>query len=200
MAGFLDAKERIIDMVLTGEGKYLLSRGELNFVYWAAFDDEVDYDPYISNSASLSAAQISSSIAVLIEDTPLREVTTGYTRFNKSGSDNTNVNRPLYKMPQGQSVLPTFFTHGEATSSLSARQYIKYENEGTISNIKISDTSKSTLQFGYTKDSFPPEYQYEGILLRVYRSGSEGWIELGQQFDSNSNICFGKEIKVQSEK
>jgi hypothetical protein len=52
MAGFLDSQQRIIDMVLTSRGKLLLSNGELRFVYWAAFDDEVDYHPRITYVAS----------------------------------------------------------------------------------------------------------------------------------------------------
>lgn len=194
MAGFLDAKERILDVVLTGEGKYLLSRGELNFVYWSAFDDEVDYTPFISNSGSLSSQQISASIQTLIEDTVLREATTGYRRFNKSGSDDTNVHRPLYKMPQGQYTLPTFVAVQNPTGSVSARQ--QANSTGSI----ISNTSNVTYNFMYTKDSFPQEYQYEGVLVRVYRSGSEGLIELGQQLDMQNNICFGSELKIKASK
>lgn len=44
MAGFLDSESQIIDMVLTGHGKKLLSHGQLRFVYWAAYDDEIMYD------------------------------------------------------------------------------------------------------------------------------------------------------------
>jgi hypothetical protein len=78
MAGFLDKQDRIIDMVLTGYGKTLLSKGDLRFVYWAPFDDEVDYDPYISQSGSMTAVQLSSSRQDFIESTLVREATAGY--------------------------------------------------------------------------------------------------------------------------
>lgn len=41
--GFLDPKERILDIILTEKGRELLSKGELVIKYYAFFDDEVDY-------------------------------------------------------------------------------------------------------------------------------------------------------------
>ena len=41
---YLDPKERVIDLQLTSYGKYLLSIGKLNPVYYAFFDDDVIYD------------------------------------------------------------------------------------------------------------------------------------------------------------
>ena len=41
---YLDPKERVIDLQLTSYGKYLLSIGKLQPVYYAFFDDDVIYD------------------------------------------------------------------------------------------------------------------------------------------------------------
>ena len=37
-------------MVLTGRGRELLAAGELDFTYYAFFDDGVDYDPWSTGS------------------------------------------------------------------------------------------------------------------------------------------------------
>jgi len=41
--GFLDKKERILDVVLTQKGRELLSKSQLNFSYYAFSDDGIDY-------------------------------------------------------------------------------------------------------------------------------------------------------------
>jgi len=48
--GFLDRKSRVIDVVLTGRGRELFALGELDFAYYALFDDGIDYDPWSSGS------------------------------------------------------------------------------------------------------------------------------------------------------
>jgi len=63
---YLDYKERVIDLKLTSYGKYLLSQGKLNPVYYAFFDEDVIYD---SRYANVSESQ--SAIEPRIqEDTP----------------------------------------------------------------------------------------------------------------------------------
>ncbi len=48
--GFLDRKSRVVDVVLTGRGRELFALGELDFAYYALFDDGIDYDPWSSGS------------------------------------------------------------------------------------------------------------------------------------------------------
>ncbi len=48
--GFLDRKSRVIDVVLTGRGRELFALGELDFAYYAFFDDGIDYDPWSTGS------------------------------------------------------------------------------------------------------------------------------------------------------
>ena len=51
---FFNKKEEVIDIQLTQYGKYLLSIGKLEPVYYAFFDDNILYD---SNYAGFSEAQ-----------------------------------------------------------------------------------------------------------------------------------------------
>ena len=46
---YLDPKERVIDLQLTSYGKYLLSIGTLDPVYYAFFDDDIIYDGEYAN-------------------------------------------------------------------------------------------------------------------------------------------------------
>src|SRR5580704_7370511 len=118
MAGFLDKQTRIIDMVLTAAGRNLLSRGKLNFTYWMSFDDEIDYQPFISQSGTMTALQFSSSLYDEIESTPIREAVAGYQITNMIMGDTTNVIRPLYTMPQGQATIPRMTSSGGPTGSV----------------------------------------------------------------------------------
>lgn len=43
--GYLDKKSRVIDVVLTEFGRKLYAVGQLDFTYFALFDDLIDYDP-----------------------------------------------------------------------------------------------------------------------------------------------------------
>ena len=113
MAGFLDPKERVIDLVLTDVGKSLLLKGDLHFTYWIPFDDEVDYDPPIApnspipfeggfvTSASLDPEDMKSLRIGKTEEPLLREATMGYRGLNVREEDTTNVHRPMYSAPPG---------------------------------------------------------------------------------------------------
>tara|TARA_R100000008_G_scaffold83807_2_gene69732 strand:- start:63 stop:1094 length:1032 start_codon:yes stop_codon:yes gene_type:complete len=82
---YLDPKERVIDLQLTSYGKYLLSIGKLNPVYYAFFDDDVLYD---GQYASILESQ--SDIEPRIQEgTPRLSVQTAYSGrdleiFNKN--------------------------------------------------------------------------------------------------------------------
>ncbi len=106
MAGFLDKNDRIIDFMITSKGKSLLSKGDLRFVFWRAFDDEIDYDPFISQSGSMNDLELESNASEQIESALVREATTGYKDVNSICRDNTNVIRPLFDMPHGQKEIP----------------------------------------------------------------------------------------------
>lgn len=213
MAGFLDKNTRIVDMVLTSHGRHLLAQGDLNFVYWAVFDDEVDYQPVLSTTGSLSTEQVESSIQTAIEDTLVREATTGYRNFNRSGSDFTNAFRPLFTMAQGQQVLPKMRVIQSPLSGSGAvvvkQQKItdlhiqKDEAGNTVQALgpfdrgfERFDSNSLPFEFSYAHDSFPTDHQYEGFLVRVFQSGTEGVFEVGHRHDLQNDSCYNDDLKI----
>lgn len=211
MAGFLDKETRIIDMVLTGYGKDLLSKGELRFAYWVPFDNEVDYDPPIMNSASLSSVALTASKFDQVEATLVEEAKTGYRRLNNSGSDTTNVYGPMFMMAHGQRVIPRMTASDGPTGSieLEVKQqkfsdlHVKKDQFGnTIEQlgpfdrvISRFDASNFTFGYKYAAGSFPSDYQPEGFLVRIYRSGTEGLQEVFERRDEENHVAFNNDLR-----
>lgn len=208
MAGFLDKNDRIIDMVLTGEGKHRLSLGKLSFAYWVPFDDEIDYSPFIALSGSMDAQSLSSSISEQIEASPIREVTTGYKRFNRSGVDPTNVRHPIFTMNHGQKVLPAMDFESSSGSDfhISVKQtklydlYIRRDSLGNVSqqlgpfDRGYSRYDSSVASIVLKHDGFPPDHRSDGFLVKVLTSGSEGFFETNSNRDLNNEISFDDDL------
>jgi len=209
VAGFLDKNDRIVDMVLTGEGKRLLSLGQLGFVYWRAFDDEVDYSPFVSQSGSMTDEQFLAAVEEQIESTPVREATTGYRQHNLLGEDKTNVQNPLFTMPHGQVVLPRA-DFGDATGSIgiSVKQqkivsvYESKDQSGNIiqssgpvdSGCRRFDTSVSGREFRLS--GFSQDYRPDGFFVRVLESGSHGYSDVPARLAEDNGICFGADLEL----
>ena len=197
---------------MTGYGKELLSRGDLNFVYWSSFDDEVDYDPIlydekVTGSTTFISNDIDSFRQMSIEDTLVREATTGYKKFNRSGSDNTNVIRPMFDIPQGQKVLPRFINNPsdisiEIKQNKISELLIKRDQNGNVieqmgpydRGYKKYDSTKKMFEFNFNDGAFPPDYKAQGFLVRMYQSSSDGLIEIGQKIDANNTISFSNDL------
>lgn len=211
MAGFLDKKERVLDVCLTNTGRRLLSEGKLKFCYWSAFDDEVDYDPFIAESGSLTAAQMSSSIERMIEETPVREAVSGYRDGNRLAQDFTNVRCPLFDRPQGQLQVPraVFPPSGEYSFKTLQRRvkkifqtkdktgHIIATNPDSIDlGVERFDSTSFSLRFGYEQGSIPSDATPEGFFMRVFRSGSEGLREVDPRRDASGQVCFNNDLTV----
>jgi hypothetical protein len=212
MAGFLDKNTRIVDMILTGYGRSLLSEGKLRFVYWMPFDDEVHYDPFISESGTLNSIQLSQSIIDHIEDQPIREAVAGYPLFNKSGSDYTNVIRPIFSMPQSQQFIPRMSASDGPTGSLTLEtqqqkisdvRVTKDSNGNVLEQIGPIDrgyqrfnTTAFHFQYQYTPGSYPSDYKPDGFTVRVFRSGAEGTVEVKERRDGNNVISFNNDLQL----
>jgi len=210
LAGFLDKNTRIIDMVLTSHGKQLLSRGDLRFCYWIPFDDEIDYQPFLSESGSLSEEFLSSSIYQAIETTPIREATTGYRAFNRSGSDFTNVHNPIFTKALDQYVLPRTSFPITAARTVESKQrkveriYQNRDEDGKFENsiqprdlgIERYDSSTFTIELSYTRDSFPVDFQPEGFFLRMMKSGSSGWTEVRPRRDMGNDLSYNNDLLI----
>lgn len=222
MAGFLDSKERVIDMVLTGVGKGLLFQGDLRFIYWVPFDDEVDYDPYLtptyivspgSGTASFTTEELATQRAMKVEEPLVREATSGYRNLSAAEDDRTNVNRPMYTIPANQSVLPEMKIEGiSGTIDVHVLQqklqttFVRKNTEGTETVERIGpidagvnrfNPSEAAVEGYYTVGSYPREFDLEGFLVTVYQSGSEGYLEVLPNRDSSGSIVYNNDMKVE---
>lgn len=210
VAGFLDKETRVVDMVLTGRGKELLSQGDLRFVYWAPFDDEVDYDPFVAGSASLSSVELSSSKTVQTEASLVREATTGYRRHDRFGRDTTNVHRPLFDMPQGQRILPRVTSSVDHSEGLEivvkqrkiVETRIKRDQFGNVveqlgpfdRGYERFEASDVSFEYAYAGGSFPADHRSEGFLVKVYRSGSDGHVKVDEKRDATNRLSYENDL------
>lgn len=197
-----------MDVVLTDYGKELFSRGKLRFVYYAFSDDEIDYDPYISTSGSLSSAQLSASKIVKIEDTLVREAVKGYEQgMDRAARDRTNISRKLYTIPQGQLVLPEMTMNPTVSSgTLEVKQrkvqevYIKKTSTGTVTeklgpyDRGFEKSQKSSFDVSFTYEGFP--LVSEGFLVKVFHSGSNGINEVVAKRDLENDVSYMNDMKL----
>ena len=223
MAGFLDPKDRVIDMVLTDLGKQLLMTGELRFVYWRPFDDEVDYNPPCTPRTDQTLAQRRQE---LTESPLIREATMGYRGASLAADDTTNLNRPMYSGPSGmgqtmalpQLVVPQL-TGGLAQVTVKQKKnskvYIQKDASGkrviqqvgpVPAGYQRSGDDGASLDASYSTGSYPAEFQPEGFLVRVFVSGALQLDELGQarggfqevvhNNDSGGDVVYRNDVKL----
>ena len=209
MAGFLDKNDRVIDMVLTGYGRSLLSKNALRFVSWIPMDDEVDYNPFISNSGSLDSMQMSASISQQIEFCPVREATTGNKTLNRIGLETTNGNDTIFTISQGQKIVPQVMTGSlptalQITIDQNKIADIELRKDASGKTVEIlgpvdrgfqrSYPGKKTLEFSYVNGSYPSEHKISGFLVRVFSSGSDGYVEIDPKLDLQGEITYNGEL------
>ena len=215
MAGFLDSKERVIDMVLTDIGKTLLLKGDLNFVYWIPFDDEVDYWPptLTTNSFGQSLEQRRQELT----ETPLvREATMGYRGLAYTEVDTTNVYRPMYSAPPGvgqtypllEVAINTGSMQVNMTQQKSSKLYVQYDDKGQtiIRTIGPGDEafqrraiSENKLEATYPSDKneLPHDIKLEGFLITMYHSSTIKKNEFGQDVGGYEEILQNRDSKDQ---
>jgi hypothetical protein len=204
MAGFLDAKERVVDMVLTEVGKGLLLQGLLQFKYWIPYDDEVDYSPPINDMLGATPDQRNQQ---LTESPLVVEAKPGYVALNFNGEDLTNVNRPMYTAPPGMSSpLPRILLNQSVAGEVdvSQRAVTKPPASGTV--VERYGSTEAVLSVDYAPGSFPREHRLEGFLVTLYSSSTIRWDDQGNEvggldevlinFDSSGSICYKNDLKV----
>lgn len=210
MAGFLDKQERIIDMVLTEDGKRLFAAGKLEFSYFAFFDDEVDYSPIIYDSGSLTSAALSASVEAQIEATPVREATHGL-GLDRSWDDLDHVNaiRPLFTMPQGQNVLSRVLYDPDVVSGsiqvvqakvdeITKRRDRAGKVVEVIGPIDRGFDRRSTTTFvvDLSLSDFFDESTAEGTAVSLFVSGSDGYSRVTPKLDATDDLSFGTSMKM----
>jgi hypothetical protein len=209
LAGFLDRETRVEDIVLTNYGKRLLSTGDLHFCFWAPSDDEIDYDPVVCNSSSISEVQLSESIKTCIEDTPIREAVHGYRDFNGKHEDFTNIQSTMFTKAQAQDNLPRakFPIDTDRVVSIKQRknQVVYIESNSITRNVITEtvdtgverfDSSFFVLEFDYENGSFPADFNSKGFRLEILKSGSSGFNELTAKRDMSNDLSFDSNIKI----
>ena len=208
--GFLDGQQRIIDMVITDEGRRQFSLGELRFVYYSFSDDGIDYKPIIMNSGSMNSMQLSSSRIEQTEAYIGHEAVCGLSRLKALHNiDTVNINNKLFTMPQGQKYLPraTFDPLVDSGSIQIDQQKLeeisikKDENGKVMSQIGPIDNGfkrdhSSTFTVDLDVDDYFPDFMQEGFSVQVLLSGSDGLINIESKRDSNEDDCFGSELRM----
>ena len=195
-------------MILTGRGHQLLSQGKLKFDSWAVFDDEIDYTPYIATSASLTADALLDTILEHVELSPIRECTTGYQLgLNASGSDYTNVHRPIFTMPQGSNYLPR--VQGQSGSYEISVQQQKLQqltvkrdlNANVIEQMGPYDLghvrfNSSMLKFVFTLPSsdYQTDYHPDGYFIQIFASGTSGLQQVFENLDEENKLSYQNDL------
>ena len=165
--GFLDRKSRVIDVVLTGRGRELFALGELDFAYYAFFDDGIDYDPW--STGSLTAEEREE----LIHSTPMLEA-------------------PL--VPDRRTTViplePTSFLFKAAPDYGAVPRLLQPNPTGSQAVLRCDQVSSgsSFMRTGTSLAVVPLEVSAEtagseGFSVHFYTSGSNGLSELRTRTD-----------------
>jgi hypothetical protein len=214
MAGFLDKDTSVVDMILTSYGKEMLAKGEFDVMYYAFFDDVVDYAASVSESGSLTVEQMSGSHVDELEVTLVSEAVPGMLHgMDLRAMDTTNVNKPVFTMPQGQKTLSVARydpTGSFETVRMRQRKVVDvYRTKDALGNVQeiiekdrgfeIIDSSRVSVNMSI--DEFFEYGADDGFLLRVYVSGSRyvdsnGYVELDPKRDFDYMISFGDLVRV----
>lgn len=116
--GLLDARTRILDVVLTNSGRYDLSRNQLNFSYYAFSDDGIDYSGSLSSSSMVSGSTLDDFVHInTFAFEPLRV-------------EDKSINNYLFTMPLESDVVTQF--NPSITGSFSLNRKFAVE---TLENI-----------------------------------------------------------------
>lgn len=208
--GFLDKNTRVVDIILTDCGRELYSKGELDFVYYAFSDDEVDYDPFISNSGSLSLDELRQEKDKQIEATLVREAIFGYSGGNNSlAKDTTNIQNLLFTIPQGQKIVPEVVLSPNIESgSIESKQQKVIERvvNRDFNGDVISVTSESDkghrkfkaqkLVIDVTIDDFFDKSSRDGFSIKIFESGSSGLVQMNQKRDRRNITSFSNDLQL----
>jgi len=167
----LDKQSRVVDFTLTERGRKLFAAGELDFTYYAFFDDGIDYDP--DDASDFDERRDS------IESTPMLEVPTV--------PDQKGCDRPLepryhvFTAAAGYTVLPHIGIQDGLELDLSCDQ----EREGDA--YRRSNSSLAQIDLGHTGELGNGS---PGFIVRVFSSGSDGTAEVDFRRDLVGRRAF----------
>lgn len=125
--GFLDQKERILDIVLTDFGRELLAQNQLNFKYYAFSDEGMDYSGSLSASLAVSSS---------FENYVHRDLS-----FEADQRKDEDLRSFLFTIPQTNRVLPEFKISMDVSSSVVLERKF-YINTIILRNRPTATTQK----------------------------------------------------------
>jgi len=176
--GFLDAKSRVIDVVLTERGRKLYSVGQLDFAYFSLLDDDIDYDPWSTGSMDADTRDLLIANALILEAPVIRHTNGMYSPLEpKSHLFTASGLNPIPHV-----VAPS------GSRSLSADQ----RRDSTGKYVRTG-TSVAQITPSLVGESVPGE---SGFVVRVFSSGSNGAHELDLRRDLSGRRAYDPFIAV----
>lgn len=158
--GYLDKQSRVIDVVLTEFGRKLYASGQLEFSFFALFDDMVDYDPVLVGG-SYTDEQIEEQIeAAPVLEAPVIPDVRGTVAPMEPVSH-------VFTAAPGYSVIPRMVSPADGSSlSLAADQ--RRTGDGLYSRTGTSLAEVDPSLVGDAERCSP------GFIVRVLASGTMG--------------------------
>ena len=172
--GFLDAKDRIVDFVLTERGRQLFALGALDFTFFAVFDDGIDYDPWSAESPDDDGRQ------AMIESTAMFEAPS--IPIPQATSSSLEPSSHVFTAADGFVVIPKIDPSVTASLALHCTQVA-----GNSSKYFRRDSNHAFLPLRLIGDVEP---HLGGFEITVFVSGSPGLQELVPKTDSELRRCF----------
>ena len=136
---FFNKKEDVLEIELTQFGKYRLSQGELNPVYYAFFDDDIIYDAQYAGVTSETDSN-QNSIEPRIKDVPRNRVQHVYTGIETQVARNNRLVRTGEVISEGQA---TFV--GKKDPNLKAFEPVNDTNFSSYAPLGTSDLSSDKM-------------------------------------------------------
>lgn len=170
---FLDRKSRVVDIVLTGRGRELFARGELDFAHYAFFDDGLDYDPWSTGSLSDEERD------VLIHSSPMFEAAVIPDR--RSDVIPLEPTSFLFRADPNYGTVPRLLQPSPTGSQVSLR----CDQFSSGSAFIRTGTSLAVVPLEVSAEASP-----EGFSVHVFTSGSNGLAELHTRMDLRGRVTL----------
>lgn len=169
-----------MDFVLTERGRRLYATGELDFAYYAFFDDGIDYDPHSSGTLTID------EIEKQVESTPMLEAPFIH---EVRGTDAPGEPRyHIFAAAPNYGTVPRLLSpvEGELVE-LSCDQF------PTRGGYTRKNSSKALITMSLSGETEPSN---PGYLIRVFSSGSTGLQEIDPRRDLSGRRTYDPFLAV----
>ena len=177
--GYLNKQSRVIDIVLTEHGRKLYAIGDLNFEYFALFDDGIDYDPWSTGSLTDNERELQIDATLSLEAPFIKDVMGTIAPLEP-------INH-LFTASPGFELIPQMLLPNNDSISLAADQR---NNNGIYQR---TGTSLAQIDMDIIGDA---EQGNPGFILRTFSSSSNGLQQLDIRNDLNGRKSFDPFIAI----